>query len=700
MQQDPVVIWSASAGIAGNTQLLSFIPNSKIKKIRLGSIPRSDSYIVGWGNKPNTHKAKKFSDKYSLPYVRLEDGFISFLGHPSTDKTRLSLIQDAVGIYYDARHPSRLEELCCESMSYEEGERADLLIRNIISSGASKYNHTRCALPKSVAELGDDCILVVDQTANDQSIIGGLANADSFQVMLRTAIEEHPDKNIIIKTHPDVLISGLKGNKKGHFSPEGLPSNVHLLTVDCSIPALLNKVSDVYAVTSQLGFEALLHGKNVHCFGMPFYAGWGLTNDFISCSRRQTRLSLSQLVHSALIRYPLYLHPETNALCEVEEVVDWLGLQIAKQGVINICYAFGFSFWKRAFIKQFVGRMASQVVFINNKDNLEQVIKEGAFNDSGPRNSVLLWGRSRASWANTLKPYTDVWFMEDGFLRSVGLGADLRRPSCLVIDRKGMYYDAQDGSDIVDICNDQTLSQRQINRAKKLIILIKEQSITKYNVGRKHDVPLLLSELREAAAGRDIIVVPGQFENDLSIACSLGNIKTNFELLKQVRSDHPNAYIIFKEHPDVYSGVRPGALGADRAAEFSDLYLADIDMDSLLQCCDRLCTLTSLAGFEALLRGKEVTVYGSPFYAGWGLTTDKVKLPERKANLSLPELVYAAMIEYSRYVDWSTGCLTGPEQAVLSLSNERSVTGVEKLNSGWLSRQGRKVRYFLDAMMH
>ena len=43
-------------------------------------------------------------------------------------------------------------------------------------------------------------------------------------------------------------------------------------------------------------------------------------------------------------------------------------------------------------------------------------------------------------------------------------------------------------------------------------------------------------------------------------------------------------------------------------------------MDVLLGIVDEVHTLTSLTGFEALLRGIEVHAYGGPFYAGWGLT--------------------------------------------------------------------------------
>ena len=66
--------------------------------------------------------------------------------------------------------------------------------------------------------------------------------------------------------------------------------------------------------------------------------------------------------------------------------------------------------------------------------------------------------------------------------------------------------------------------------------------------------------------------------------------------------------------------------------------------------------MTSLLGFEALLRGLPVTVLGAPFYAGWGLTRDLGPVPERrKARPSLEGLVHAALIDYPRYRDPVTG---------------------------------------------
>ncbi len=62
--------------------------------------------------------------------------------------------------------------------------------------------------------------------------------------------------------------------------------------------------------------------------------------------------------------------------------------------------------------------------------------------------------------------------------------------------------------------------------------------------------------------------------------------------------------------------------------------------------------MTSLMGFEALMRGVKVTTTGAPFYAGWGLTRDLGTPPERRtARPTLAGLVHATLIDYPRYFD-------------------------------------------------
>ena len=77
-------------------------------------------------------------------------------------------------------------------------------------------------------------------------------------------------------------------------------------------------------MTSLSGFEALLHGKTVYCYGQPFYAGWGLTVDAYSNPRRQRQLMLQDLIYHTLVTYPTYIHPEKHRVMAVEEAAKWL----------------------------------------------------------------------------------------------------------------------------------------------------------------------------------------------------------------------------------------------------------------------------------------------------------------------------------------------------------------------------------------
>jgi len=86
---------------------------------------------------------------------------------------------------------------------------------------------------------------------------------------------------------------------------------------------------------------------------------------------------------------------------------------------------------------------------------------------------------------------------------------------------------------------------------------------------------------------------------------------------------------------------------------------------------DELHTLTSLSGFEALMRGLPVYTYGGPFYAGWGLTKDRVEFPRRTRRLSLDELVAGTLILYAAYHDWLTGLTCTPEAVIHRLTNPR-----------------------------
>ncbi len=124
----------------------------------------------------------------------------------------------------------------------------------------------------------------------------------------------------------------------------------------------------------------------------------------------------------------------------------------------------------------------------------------------------------------------------------------------------------------------------------------------------------------------------------------------NSKLLEMVRERNPNSYIIYKPHPDVLSGNRIGAIPKEITAKCANRVVTKVSIDSVIEVSDEVHTLTSGAGFDALLRGKRVYTYGMPFYAGWGLTTDDRKCERRTRKISLDELVAVALILYPRYI--------------------------------------------------
>jgi capsular polysaccharide export protein len=161
-----------------------------------------------------------------------------------------------------------------------------------------------------------------------------------------------------------------------------------------------------------------------------------------------------------------------------------------------------------------------------------------------------------------------------------------------------------------------------------------------------------------------VILVPGQVEADASLAFGAPGTRHNLDLLRAVRQANPDAHLIYKPHPDVVAGLRRRGQGEDDARDWCDEVVLDVAMGDLLQEIDELHTLTSLSGFEALLRGKKVVCHGQPFYAGWGLTDDIIPPARRDRRLTLDELVAGVLILYPAYVSRTTGRFTTPERAL------------------------------------
>lgn len=598
--------------------------------------PGSLSAVAGWGLRPTARQAQRYAARHGLPYLSLEDGFLRSFDLAANGAAPLSLILDDLGVYYDATRPSRLEcVLNAGPVSPAKLADADLALEILRAEGLSKYNHGAEVPRAALGKARGGRVLVVDQTAGDVSIRYGLACEATFDRMLEAAIRENPGATVYVKTHPDVLA----GKKRGCLDGAQAPPAVRWITDDWHPHSLLVQFDRVYVVTSQMGLDALLLGRPVTCFGMPFYAGWGLTDDRVGCPRRTARPSLRQLVAAAYIEYPRYLRPETGQAGTFFDVAEFLARQKrmarAPRGRV---FCFGFQYWKRAQVRPYLGGGA-RPLFVRTLAQARGLgIRQG--------DSIAVWGQKDTpeiqGLAETLA--APLWRIEDGFIRSVGLGSDFVPPLSLALDRRGIYFDPSRESDLECLLNEAAFTPMLIERARSVRAFISRNKVTKYNTGRE-------GVLRLNNNARDVILVPGQVEGDASIKKGASLVRSNAALLGLVREGHPDAFVVYKPHPDVMAGNRRGWLGDLRLAGLCDHVETRLNVVSCIEAADEVHTITSLAGFDALLRGRKVVTYGSPFYSGWGLTEDRVAHPNRRRRLTLDELIAGSLLLYPRYWD-------------------------------------------------
>jgi len=628
--------------------------------------------IAVWGHRPSVHKPVALAQGAGKSILRLEDGFIRSLDLGINGAPPLSMVLDDVGIYYDASHPSALETLIRDREANQAlAADAEYAIKTIVAEDLSKYNHAPAFVTDN--HPSDDIVLVVDQTYGDMSVTYGNAGADDFASMLKAALGENPHAIIWVKIHPDVL----QGKKAGYYHQLKSTSRVRLLADNVSPQSLLRHVSRVYVVTSQYGFEALMAGKPVICFGQPWYAGWGLTDDRHTqakqLSRRRGCATLNELFAAAYFRYSRYINPLTGEPATLFEVMNWMQMQRRYQQQRNgYLWAPGLSWWKYTILKPFLQTRTNKLSFSRRENRAT---------------ACVVWGNNgEQRWQERAKSkLLPIWRMEDGFLRSSGLGSNLMPPLSLVLDKRGIYYDASRSSDLEVMLNESELTRMQRQRAQRLQQRLVQSKISKYNLGADFVLP-------PAALGKRVILVPGQVEDDASIRSGTCAVRTNAQLLHAVRKRNPDAFIIYKPHPDVLVGNRKGQLAQSDVALLADYQVLNADVIQCIQVVDEIHTMTSLAGFEGLLHGKKVCCYGMPFYAGWGLTHDEYHCARRLRKLTLNDLIYQALIEYPTYIHPTRRtAITAEEATDILINTPRATLEIERTRLDKIKRTCRKV---------
>lgn len=462
-----------------------------------------------------------------------------------------------------------------------------------------------------------------------------------FREMVSHACDLEHDASIWI------LRSNDPGSGPWLSSHVSLPDNTHILCANTSLRDLLRHVTRMYVVTASEGMGALLASVPLHVFGRPLYAGWGLTNDARSLPNRSARPTIAALFESLFVEHVRYLDPVTYDPGTLDALLDFVEVQhsVARRFAgIDQLAGIRFQWWKRPFATPFLTAGGGRIRWTDGT------------HPARPGEFVAFWGARKADKLSRA-PHLRI---EDGFIHSAGLGSDMSPPRSQVVDRQGIYFDASAPSDLTDLLNHETFDDTELERAEALRHKIVSAGLTKYNLGRQ-------APTWRAPEGRTVVLVPGQVADDASIRLGTRSINSLDTLLRYVRERRPNAFIVYKPHPDVLSGNRNGLINAAQLANIVD---SESDMISLIEAADEVHTLSSLAGFDALLRGKRVFTYGLPFYAGWGLTEDDLApLPWRERTLSLDMLVAGALLRYPLYWDWQLKLFTTPEAVINQLSD-------------------------------
>lgn len=597
--------------------------------------------FVGWGRRPSGRRAMALSARTGKEIVTFEDGFLRGFS-PGQSEPSHAYVIDREGIYFEAMRPNGLDRLLERPVTDSaKCARARMLIDVLRRERLSKYNNSPLlSLEEAGVPRGRPFVLLVDQVAGDASIAGAGAGPESFRRMLEHAAANNEGKTLVVRTHPAAGDRSL------------LRQAANSLGLDIVVPPrmnpwpLLEDADSVYTVSSQLGFEALMADRVVHCFGTTYYSGRGLTIDHAEVPAARPAATLEQVFHAAFLDYSHYLDLHTRQPCSMERAVEQaIAVRDQRSRFVGRVFTAGLSPWKRKAVTPFLKGMEGAPVHCRSAAAAVRRAREAG-------GTVALWGSERP-----LPQEVPAVRLEDGFIRSRGLGVALTFPSSIAVDGEYIYYDARGESRLEGLIAQGDFDEPLRGRAGDLVRLLVQSGVSKYNLGTTVAMP-------QAPAGRTRILVPGQVEKDASIRYGSPLVRSNAALVAAVRALYPEAFIVYKEHPDVASGARDGGAVPDAA----DIIVREGDILQWIGWAERVETMTSLAGFEALLRGKAVGVHGVPFYAGWGLTDDRLPIPRRTRRIDLETLVAASLILYPLYVHPVSRLPCRPEDLVAEIS--------------------------------
>lgn len=424
----------------------------------------------------------------------------------------------------------------------------------------------------------------------------------------------------------------------------GASQSVAAIREVCDPWHLTSLMTEVWAAADhEVALVAALSGQSLRLFG---------TGRFADCQSGTDALAAAVIGGDTVCICP-FSGDEISAIAAISLLADWRRLIDANRPVAAI---YGVARWKRV--------------------TLDPLLWDGTGPVRHARRLPASSERPVIAWKSRTAPQllaalatrgATIAELEDGFVRSAGLGANCVPPLSAIVDFSGVYFDPADPSDLEQILEHGDISHGLCQRAAALREQLVHSGVSKYGQ--------TTCRVERPSGSCRRVLITGQVEDDRSML-SGGAGLSNLELIKRARAIEGDAWLIYKPHPDVEAGHRKGHIADQEVFRHANEIDRTTPITALLAVIDALHVITSLAGFEALLRGKPVTVHGVPFYAGWGLTRDLAAIPPRRTRKrSLDELVAAALLLYPRYVDPVTRLPCPAEVVVERMAQDRARIG-------------------------
>ena len=329
-----------------------------------------------------------------------------------------------------------------------------------------------------------------------------------------------------------------------------------------------------------------------------------------------------ELFAAFYLRYTHYLDAYTRREIEFEKAAEqlaWLRDRFHEQTSRAVCYSI--KRWKRTSIDRMLDGPAGATT---HKLVRGGRAREGRAARSWPGHRATTLALEAACRARACRSR-----VEDGFIRSAGLGASFVPPSRWSSTPRHLLR-PRAPSDLEVMLEEAEFPADLVERARRL----RERLVS---AGPPNTTSRPRRPRADRGGGRPVILVPGQVEDDASIERGSPELKRNVELLRRVRERHPDAFVVYKPHPDVEAGFRRGRVTRAGGSAYADRIVSRASILGLIGVRPR--------GDDHLPRRFRGAAARQARHHAWAallcrLGTDRGSLPAAAANrASLDELV-------------------------------------------------------------